>query len=92
MGLFMLPLLPLRKSAGSCKSLLIYSIHHSFISLAHTDNNRTETATRLGYHLEDSIAIIESDWVGYDFRRHQSGKSFKQRVGPCFHYCFRYDY
>lgn len=35
------------------------------------------------------LVVNEAHWPGYDFRRHQTGKSFRQRVGSCFHYSFR---
>eukprot|EP01033_Poteriospumella_lacustris_P017162 gene17162-12277_t len=42
-----------------------------------------------GFVLTDKLTVNEAHWPGYDFRRHQTGKSFRQRVGSCFHYSFR---
>ena len=47
-----------------------------------------EMAERNGLSLHSSIPIISIEWDGYDFKRHQSGKSFRRKIDDCKHYCF----
>eukprot|EP01033_Poteriospumella_lacustris_P013535 gene13535-9687_t len=75
----------------SCKDVL-HEFGYVHIALAESQEfgwQLKEAADKRGFVLTDKLTVNEAHWPGYDFRRHQTGKSFRQRVGSCFHYSFR---
>lgn len=46
-------------------------------------------AARNGLELIEALAFRDTDWPGYEIKRHQSGKSFKSRVKDCSYFLFR---
>ena len=45
--------------------------------------------SKVGLQLKDSIPILPSHWKGYEFKRHQCGKSFQARIEDFNHYSFQ---
>ena len=46
-------------------------------------------AARNRLDLVEALAFRDTDWPGYEIKRHQSGKSFKSRVKDCSYFFFR---
>jgi 25S rRNA (uracil2634-N3)-methyltransferase len=62
-----------------------------FLTLANAQAERwhmLEMAQRNGLVLTDTLAFKESDWPGYNIKRHQSAKSFRNRVSDCSFFVF----
>jgi UDP-2,3-diacylglucosamine pyrophosphatase LpxH len=52
--------------------------------------SRNNSADRLGLILQAKLSLTKELWPGYELKRHQTGKSFKNRVTDCYHYIYMF--
>lgn len=45
-------------------------------------------AARNSLQCVDEVPLVTTHWLGYDWKRHQSGKSFRSRLDDCRHFTF----